>query len=332
MSIPPPHATSPGDPADELADAPEGRLKLFVYCLMMGPEGLSGALGDRKTGTLRLRPARLSGWRRIWNVYHPDWKGATLNVEPRPEATVVGVLIEPIQGESGIIIPPDGYLRGIADLCREKKALFIADEIQSGLGRTGKFFAFEHEEIKPDIVIIGKALAGTVDVQQFVDQAEIDPIYFKKSYYLAPEKGGVKAYKILLNSLNAENKVGVAKVAIREREYVATLRAEDDVLVLETMWWPDEVREPAFETLEEEVEPSKEEMKMAGMIIDNLTATFDPTMWNDASREAVEAMAQAKVDGQEIVAPESPEPTKVVDLLDALKASVEATQAKKKAG
>lgn len=192
----------------------------------------------------------------------------------------------------------------------------------------GKYVVFTKEELSN----IGKALAGTVDVVQFVDQAEIDPIYFKKSYYLAPEKGGVKAYKILLNSLKAENKVGVAKVAIREREYVSTLRAEDDVLVLETMWWPDEVREPAFETLEEEVEPSAEELKMAAMIIDNLTATFDPTMWNDSSREAVEAMAQAKVDGQEIVAPESPEPTKVVDLLEALKASVEATKAKRKAG
>jgi ornithine--oxo-acid transaminase len=73
---------------------------------------------------------------------------------------VVGILVEPIQGESGIIVPPDGYLRGIEALCKEHRALFIADEIQSGLGRTGKLFAFEHEGVRPDIVIIGKALAG----------------------------------------------------------------------------------------------------------------------------------------------------------------------------
>jgi ornithine--oxo-acid transaminase len=73
---------------------------------------------------------------------------------------VVGVLVEPIQGESGIIIPPDGYLKGISDLCGEHNALLITDEIQSGLGRTGKMFAFEHEGVRPDIVIIGKALAG----------------------------------------------------------------------------------------------------------------------------------------------------------------------------
>ena len=192
----------------------------------------------------------------------------------------------------------------------------------------GKYVVFTKDELKA----VGKSLAGTVDVVQFVDQADIDPIYFKKSYYLAPEKGGVKAYSILLNALKDQSKVGVAKVAIREREYLSVVRPDDDVLVLETMWWPDEVREPAFEALEEEVEPSKEELKMAAMIIDNLSAEFDPSMWSDASREAVEDMAQAKVDGQEIVAPESPEPTKVVDLLDALKASVEATKAKRKAG
>ena len=192
----------------------------------------------------------------------------------------------------------------------------------------GKYVVFTKDELKA----VGKSLAGTVDVVQFVDQADIDPIYFKKSYYLAPEKGGVKAYSILLNALKDQSKVGVAKVAIREREYLSVVRPDDDVLVLETMWWPDEVREPVFEALEEEVEPSKEELTMAAMIIDNLSAEFDPSMWSDASREAVEDMAQAKVDGQEIVAPESPEPTKVVDLLDALKASVEATKAKRKAG
>lgn len=191
----------------------------------------------------------------------------------------------------------------------------------------GKYVVFTKEELNA----IGKALAGTVDVVQFVDEQEIDPIYFKKSYYLAPEKGGVKAYRILLEALKENDKVGIAKVAIREREYVATLRPEDDVLVLETMWWPDEVREPRFETLEEEVEVSTEERKMAEMIIENLTTTFDPSQWVDASREAVEDMAKAKIEGQEIVAPDSPEPTKVVDLLDALKASVEATKAKKAA-
>ncbi|MEX0666722.1 MAG: Ku protein, partial [Acidimicrobiia bacterium] len=111
----------------------------------------------------------------------------------------------------------------------------------------------------------------------------------------------------------------------------ATLRAKDGVLVMETMYWPDEIRQPEFEELDGEVELRKEEVKMAQMLIDGLTAEFDPDAFKDSSREAIEIAAQKKVEGQEIVAPEAPEPTKVVDLLEALKASVEATK-KRKAG
>ena len=186
----------------------------------------------------------------------------------------------------------------------------------------GTYVVFTDEELDA----IGKAVTGAVDVVQFVDAGDIDPIYYRNSYYLAPEKTGVKAYRILLNALNEKGMVGVAKVAIREREYPATLRAEDDIIVMDTLYWPDEIREPQFETLEEDVEIRDEEVKMAEMIIDNLAGTFDPSAWHDESREAVEAMAQQKVDGREIVSPEAPEPTGVVDLMEALKASVEATK------
>jgi DNA end-binding protein Ku len=188
----------------------------------------------------------------------------------------------------------------------------------------GRFVVFSGDELSE---IMKGITGGIVDVVQFVDQAEIDPVYYRSTYYLAPEKTGVKAYKILLRALEEKNMVGIARVAIREREYPATLRADEGVLVMETMYWPDEIREPQFETLDEDVEIRDEEVQMAEMIIDNLTATFDPSAWNDETREAVEAAAQRKVDGQEIVAPEAPQPTGVVDLMDALKASVEATKA-----
>jgi DNA end-binding protein Ku len=188
----------------------------------------------------------------------------------------------------------------------------------------GRFVVFSGDELSE---IMKGITGGIVDVVQFVDQAEIDPVYYRSTYYLAPEKTGVKAYKILLRALEEKNMVGIARVAIREREYPATLRADEGVLVMETMHWPDEIREPQFETLDEDVEIRDEEVQMAEMIIDNLTATFDPSAWNDETREAVEAAAQRKVDGQEIVAPEAPRPTGVVDLMDALKASVEATKA-----
>jgi DNA end-binding protein Ku len=171
-----------------------------------------------------------------------------------------------------------------------------------------------------------------VDVVQFVQDEEIDPIYYRSSYYLAPEQTGVKAYKILVKALEEKGMVGLARVAIREREYPATLRGEDGVVVLETMYWPDEIREPTFETLDEEVELRADEVKMAEMIIDNLTSPFDPSEWVDESRAAVEELARRKIDGEEIVSTEAPQPTGVVDLMEALKASVEATKEKRKAG
>lgn len=188
----------------------------------------------------------------------------------------------------------------------------------------GRFVVFTGDELSE---IMKGITGGIVDVVQFVDQAEIDPVYYRSTYYLAPEKTGVKAYKILLRALEEKGMIGIARVAIREREYPATLRADEGVLVMETMYWPDEIREPQFEMLEEDVEIRDEEVQMAEMIIDNLTRSFDPAAWNDETREAVEAAAQRKVEGQEIVAPEAPQPTGVVDLMDALKASVEATKA-----
>ncbi|HEX9855214.1 MAG TPA: Ku protein [Acidimicrobiia bacterium] len=201
------------------------------------------------------------------------------------------------------------------------------DEIVKGYEvDKGRYVVFTPEELES---IVSGSSGSIVDVIQFVPQADIDPIYYKSSYYLAPEKTGVKAYKILLSALEEKDMIGIAKVAIRERTHLATVRAEDGVIILETMFWPDEIREPEFETLDESVEVRDEEVKMAAMIVDNLTGSFDPSAWHDETREAVEAAAQKKIDGQEIVAPEAPQPTGVVDLMEALKASVEATKAKK---
>jgi len=193
-----------------------------------------------------------------------------------------------------------------------------------------RYVVFSDEELEQALKTKG---SGLVDVVQFVKAEEIDPIYYRASYYLAPEQTGIKAYKILLQALAERDMVGLARVAIRDREYPATLRAENDVIVMETMFWPDEIREPAFEELETEVEVSKAELDMAASIIDNLTAPFEPDAWVDASREAVEELAQRKMEGEEIVTTEgaAPQPTGVVDLLEALKASVEATKATKQA-
>ncbi len=166
-----------------------------------------------------------------------------------------------------------------------------------------------------------------VDVVQFVDESEIDPILFKKTYYLAPEKTGIKAYQILEQALEEKGRIGIAKVSIREKQQLATIRAKDGVIVMETMYWPDEIRAAEFEELESEFEIRKEEVDMAASLIDNLTRPFAEDEFVDHTREQIEELAAKKVAGEEIVAVESsPEPTKVVDLLDALKASVEATK------
>jgi DNA end-binding protein Ku len=193
-----------------------------------------------------------------------------------------------------------------------------------------RYVVFTDDELEAALKAKG---SGMVDVVQFVKSEEIDPIYYRASYYLAPEKTGIKAYRILLEALDDKDMVGLARVAIRDREYPATLRADEGVLVMETMFWPDEIREPAFEQLEGEVETRAEEVKMAQMIIDNLTTPFDPNDWIDVSREAVEELAQRKLEGEEIVSPaEAAQPAGVVDLMEALKASVEATKEKRKAG
>lgn len=201
------------------------------------------------------------------------------------------------------------------------------DEIVKGYEvEKGTFVTFTDDELS---AASAKGGAKLVDVVQFVDESEIDPMYYKSSYFLAPEKTGIKAYKILMQALATGEKVGIAKVAIREKEQLATVRAKDGVLVLETMFWPDEIRQPEFEELDTDVEIRPEELKMAEMLIDNLSRPFAADDYVDRSRERIEELAQAKLEGQEIVVSEAPEPTKVVDLLEALKASVEATKQKR---
>jgi DNA end-binding protein Ku len=171
-----------------------------------------------------------------------------------------------------------------------------------------------------------------IDIVQFVESEEIDPIYYKKTYYLIPEESGVKAYTLLRQAMAEDGRVGIAKVSFRDREHLAALRFKDDVFVLETMFWPDEIREAEFEEIDkaQHVKPRLQEIQMAKTLIDNLTDEFRPQEFHDEYREALLKIVEAKVEGREVETPPEPEPSKVVDLMEALKASVEAT--KQKAG
>ena len=167
-----------------------------------------------------------------------------------------------------------------------------------------------------------------IDVIQFVPMEELDPIYFSKSYYLEPEKTGVKPYVLLARALEESGKVAVVKVALRQREALAAVRVRDGVFVLETMLWPDEVREPQFGFLDDDVEVRSQELAMAGTLIESLSGEFDPNEHRDTYRTALEEVIEAKVAGHELVAPQvrSDEGAAVVDLMAALRASVDAAR------
>ncbi len=164
----------------------------------------------------------------------------------------------------------------------------------------------------------------TIDIHQFVDIDEIDPMLFKKPYYLVPDETGARAYALLRDALAGERRVGVAKVAFREKEHLAALRCAHDVLVLETMYWPDEVR--AADVPAADGAPRKQEMQMAKTLIDQLTQPWDPTAYRDEYREAVLEVIERKAAGEAVEVQPVGEPAPVVDLMAALRASVEKTE------
>jgi DNA end-binding protein Ku len=170
-----------------------------------------------------------------------------------------------------------------------------------------------------------------IDIVTFVPVEQIDPIYYDKTYYVAPEASGLKAYRLLAEALEAEGQVGVAKVALRDKEHLATIRLKDDVFMLETMHWPDEIRPASFEELDKRLDVRDAEVKMARQLIQQLSGDFRPEDFEDEYRVRLQELAEKKVAGQEITVSAEPteEPAEVVDLMEALKASV--AEAKKQA-
>ena len=172
-----------------------------------------------------------------------------------------------------------------------------------------------------------------IDVLQFAPAEQIDPIYFAKSYFLEPDAQGAKPYVLLRNALESSGQVAVVKVALRQRESLATLRVRDGVFVLETMLWPDEIRAPDFAFLEEDIEVRAQELKMAESLITTMEADFDPGEYHDTYREALQQVIEAKVAGKEVIpAQEEEEARPAVDLMAALRASVEAAKREREGG
>lgn len=165
----------------------------------------------------------------------------------------------------------------------------------------------------------------TIDITAFVQSAEIDPVYYERSYYLEPDAKNEKAYALLLRALEEKSLTGIATITMRKKEQLCSIRSQDGTLMLETLFYPDEVQ------LEREVDLSKvkidnRELDMAFALIDLLKKPFDPAEYKDHYREALAEVIDAKLEGKEVVTSPPPRDTKVIDLADALARSVAAAR------
>jgi DNA end-binding protein Ku len=205
------------------------------------------------------------------------------------------------------------------------------DEIVKGYEyEKGKYVVLKDEDFQR----VDLEATQTVDIQDFVEQEEIDPMFFYKPYYLEPQKGGDKAYALLRDALKDSNKVGVAKVVIKTRQYLAGVKPENGVLVLELMHFADELADPEKLHLPKKVEIGKREMTMAKSLIDSMSSKWNPEKYRDDYREALMEVIEEKIEagGKEIEEKprKAPKPTKVIDLVSVLQKSLEETGAKKK--
>lgn len=217
----------------------------------------------------------------------------------------------------------------------------------------GYEYARDHYVVftKEELDKLRPASSRSIEIEQFVPLEQIDPIYFDRTYYLAPEPSGAKAYGLLAEAMGDGGSVAVCRITLRDKEYLATLRllpgrpgahadgADDSdgaagpLFVLETMHWPDEIR--AFDLgdldIDEVPAPRDNEVEMAKQLIASLTEDFDPTQYHDTYRERVLEAVEAKVEGQEVtVTEEAEEEAPVVDLMAALRQSVERAEERRR--
>jgi DNA end-binding protein Ku len=210
---------------------------------------------------------------------------------------------EKVRRDTGKPVDPDDIVRGF--------------EVEKG-----QYVTLEDEDLdRLDI-----ELTKTIDILDFVDLDEIDPIYFRKAYYLAPQEGAEKPYRLLVRALEETGKVGIAKVVIRNKQHLAALRSWNGTLVLETMYYADEVRQP--EKVDGKARLQKPEVDMAKSLVENLSEPFKPDKYDDTYRKELLDLLRAKAKGKPLPEPEAAEEGEVVDLLAALRESVERTQKK----
>ncbi len=191
----------------------------------------------------------------------------------------------------------------------------------------GRFVVIKDEDLED----ISPDMTKTIDIVDFVSLAEIDPIYFDKTYYLSPQDTGTKAYILLQKAMNDTDKIAIAKISIRTKQSLAAVRVYKNLLVLETIFYPDEIRSvDLVPGVPQNAETDSKELSMAVQLIDNLTTVFDPAKYTDDYRQALQELLNKKIDGEEVkTAPTRPQ-NNIIDLMKALQASVEQTGAPEK--
>ena len=202
------------------------------------------------------------------------------------------------------------------------------DEVVKGYEYAdNQFVLMEKEELESILPEQRKS----IEIMDFVKLEEIDPIYFDKTYYLGPGDNGDRAYSLLRDAMDKTGKIGVAKITIRSKQSLAVVRVYQNCLVMETIFYPDEVRDAGqIPDVPQNLDLPEKEMDMAEQLIENLTTQFDPDQYQDEYRQAVEEAIDKKIKGEEIVEAPEKQPERVVDLMDALKASLEESGRKKR--
>jgi DNA end-binding protein Ku len=231
------------------------------------------------------------------------------------------------------------FEKGTTDRIRNKrvnertgKVVDYGDVVKGAEVNGGRYVMLEQSELEA----VAPGRSRSLDIHVFVDLDEIDPIYFQKSYYLAPGSDEtVKTYALLRDAMADANRAAIGTLVMRGKQYLATIRPRDDLLVLETMYFDDEIREPKEELprVPGRAKLSAQELDMAGKLIESMSGAFKPNEFRDSYADRVQELIKAKGKGVEVTeAEEAPEATNVIDIMDALRASVDAARQRRTGG
>lgn len=210
--------------------------------------------------------------------------------------------------------------------CIEEDIEVEGDEIVRGYEIAPNQYVVVDEE---DFEKVPVNTTHTIEITEFVSLKEIDPIFYQRTYYLEPEEIGAKPFALLRRALQETGRVAIAKITLRQKEHLCTLRVYENTIALETMYYADEVRSTGELAVPgEDVQVSDKELQMAKSLVDMLSDEFDATEYKDNYREALLEVIRKKAEGQVIEAPRR-EPAKITDLMEALRASVEQARQRK---